>query len=253
MSKQPVYIVTGSASGVGAATVRALARRGASVAINYSKSADDAERVAAECRQLGGDAMTVQADVAQDADCRRLAAAAMQKWGRIDGLVNNAGTTKFAPMRKLDALSAEDFQQIYAVNVIGAYQMTRACEQALRQAKGAIVNVSSIASNMGRGSSMAYACSKGALNSLTLCLARTLGPDVRVNAVLPGFIESRWLQQGLGAEGYAAGQAAYKAQSALNATLVPEEVAQSILSLLDAGKMTGQLLTLDAGLGAGIA
>jgi 3-oxoacyl-[acyl-carrier protein] reductase len=253
MSGQPVYIVTGSASGVGAATALALARRGASVAINFSKSADDAERVAAECKAQGGDAFTVQCDVAQDADCRRLAEATLEKWGRIDGLVNNAGTTKFAPMRKLDALLAEDFQQIYAVNVIGAYQMARACEQALRSAHGAIVNVSSIASTMGRGSSMAYACSKGALNTLTLCLARTLGPEVRVNAILPGFIETRWLQQGLGPEVYAASEAAYKAQSALHAILQPEEVAQSIVALLDAGKMTGQLLTLDAGIGAGIA
>jgi 3-oxoacyl-[acyl-carrier protein] reductase len=253
MSDKPVYIVTGSASGVGAATALALARRGAAVTINYSKSADDAERVAAECRKLGGDAIAVQCDVAKDADCRRLAGAVLKKWGHIDGLVNNAGITKFAPMRKLDALSAEDFQQIYAVNVIGAYQMARACEQALRQAKGAIVNVSSIASTMGRGSSVAYACSKGALNTLTLCLARALGPEVRVNAILPGFIETRWLQQGLGPEVYAASEAAYKAHSALHAILQPEEVAQSILSLLDAGKMTGQLLTLDAGLGAGIA
>lgn len=252
MSTQRVYIVTGSASGVGAATALALAKRGAAVAVNFSKSAKEAEKVAAECRALGGDAIAVQCNVAADADCRRLAAAALDKWGRIDGLVNNAGTTKFAAMRDLNALSPEDFQHIYSVNVVGAYQMTRACEQALRAASGAVVNVSSIASTMGLGSSIAYACSKGALNTLTLCLARTLGPQVRVNALLPGFIETRWLKEGLGAERYAASQTAYRAQSALNATLLPEEVADSIVWLLHAGKTTGQLITLDAGKGVGV-
>src|ERR1700691_1877386 len=98
MTTQNVYIVTGSASGVGAATALALAKRGAAGAVNFSKSKIEAEKVAAECRALGGDALAVQCDVAVDADCRRLAAAALDKWGRIDGLVNNAGTTRFAPM-----------------------------------------------------------------------------------------------------------------------------------------------------------
>jgi 3-oxoacyl-[acyl-carrier protein] reductase len=253
MSEQRVYIITGSASGVGAATALQLARTGAAVAVNYSKSAAEAERVAADCKTAGGDAMAVQCDVANDADCRRLAAAALDKWGRIDGLVNNAGTTKFASMRNLDALSAEDFQRIYAVNVIGAYQMARACEQALRKAAGAIVNVSSIASTMGLGSSMAYAASKGALNTLTICLARVMGPEVRVNALLPGFIETKWLKEGLGPQTYLEAQVAYKKQSALQSTLTPEDVAQSVIALLHASKMTGQLLTLDAGKGAGVA
>jgi 3-oxoacyl-[acyl-carrier protein] reductase len=253
MTEQRVYIVTGSSSGVGAATALALARQGAAVAVNFSKSAAAAERVVGQCKAAGGDAISVQCDVARDEDCRRLAAAALEKWGRIDGLVNNAGATKFVPMRNFDGLSAEDFQRIYSVNVIGAYQMARVCEQPLRQARGAIVNVSSIASTMGLGSSMAYASSKGALNTLTICLARVLGPEVRVNAILPGFIETRWLQEGLGPEAYAAAQAGYKKQSALQATLSPEDVADGILALLQAGKMTWQLVTLDAGKGAGVA
>ncbi len=253
MTAQDVYIVTGSARGVGAATALALAKRGAAVAVNFSRSGSEAERVAAECRAAGGDALAVQCDVAVDADCRRLAAAALARWGRIDGLVNNAGTTRFVPMRNLDALSAEDFQQIYAVNLAGAFQMARACTQALRETAGAIVNVSSIASTMGLGSSIAYACSKGALNTLTVCLARTLGPEIRVNAVLPGFIETRWLKEGLGPERYAAARDAYRAQSALQATLLPEEVADSIVWLLHAPKLTGQLISLDAGRGVGMA
>lgn len=241
-----VYIVTGSASGVGAATALQLARRGGRVVINCSKSVAEAEGVAAECRKAGGEAIVVRANVAEDAGCRNLAQAALDQWGRIDGLVNNAGTTKFAPMHDLSALSAEDFHAIYAVNTIGAYQMVRACEGALREARGAVVNVSSIASNQARGSSIAYAASKGALNAMTLCLARSLGPAIRVNAVLPGFIEARWLRQGLGGA-YARVRADYCAQAALDAVLTPDDAAGAIVWLLDAEKVTGQLVTVDAG------
>jgi 3-oxoacyl-[acyl-carrier protein] reductase len=241
-----VYIVTGSSAGVGAATVLLLARRGAAVVVNCTKSAAEAEETAQRCVAAGGEAVVVKGDVSQDADCRRIAAAALDRWGRIDGLVNNAGTTRFAPMRKLDALEAADFQRIYAVNTIGAYQMIRACEAPLRAARGAVVNVSSISSTMGIGSSVAYACSKGALNSLTISLARALGPEIRVNAVLPGFIETRWLKQGLG-DAYEPAREAYRQQSALQATLAPEDVAEAIVSLLHARKITGQLQTIDAG------
>jgi len=240
------FVVTGSSSGVGAATALELARRGSAVVINYSQSATEAEETAQACIRAGGEAVVVRGDVAQDADCRRLAAAALDKWGRIDGLVNNAGTTKFASMRNLDALSAEDFHHVYSVNLVAAYQMIRACEAPLRTARGAVVNVSSIAGALGIGSSVAYACSKGALNTLTLALARALGPDIRVNAVLPGFIETRWLKRGLGDQ-YARAREAYCKHSALDATLTPEEVAASIVGLLESKKITGQLLAIDAG------
>ncbi len=246
MREIKAFVVTGSSSGVGAATVVELARRGWGVVINYSKSHTEAEEIAQACVRAGGEAVVVRGDVAQDADCRRLAAAALDKWGRLDGLVNNAGTTKFAPMRNLDALSAEDFHRIFSVNLIAAYQMIRACEGPLRTARGAVVNVSSIAGTLGIGSSVAYACSKGALNTLTLALARALGPEIRVNAVLPGFTETRWLKQGLGDQ-YARAKAAYCEQSALGTTLTPEEVAASIVALLESKKITGQLLTVDAG------
>ena len=246
----PAYVVTGSSSGLGAATALLLARQGAGVVINYSRSSAAADEVAQDCLRAGGDAVTVRADVAQDADCRKLAAAALDRFGRLDGLVNNAGTTKFASMRDLDALSADDFGRIYAVNLVGAYQMVRACLPPLRAAHGSVVNVSSIAGSLGVGSSFAYACSKGALNTLTLALARALGPEVRVNAVLPGFIETRWLKDGLG-DGYAQAREAYLQKSALEATLAPEEVAASVVSLLQAAKLTGQLLTVDAGRGLG--
>jgi 3-oxoacyl-[acyl-carrier protein] reductase len=250
MQDSKTFIVTGSSSGVGAATALELARRGCSVVINYTKSVTGAEETAQACLRAGGEAAVVRADIAQDVDCRRLAAAAIDKWGRLDGLVNNAGTTKFASMRDLEALSADDFHRIYSVNLIGAYQMIRACEAPLRTARGAVVNVSSIAGTMGIGSSFAYACSKGALNTLTLALARALAPDIRVNAVLPGFTETRWLKEGLG-EQYNKGRESYADRSALRTTMTPEEVAATIVSLLEAKKITGQLLTIDAGFGIG--
>ena len=251
MDDRRAFIVTGSSSGVGAATALALARQGEGIAVNYSRDAAPAERVAQACIDAGGDALVVRADVADDAACRRLAASALERWGRIDGLVNNAGTTRFASMRDLDALSAEDFHRIYSVNLIGPYQMVRACEKALRAARGAVVNVSSIAGSMGIGSSYAYVCSKGALNALTVALARVLAPEIRVNAVLPGLIETRWLKDGLG-ENYERVRKNWCERTPLQIPLQPEDVAAEIVALLQAKTVTGQLRTMDAGLGLGI-
>ena len=180
--KKKVAIITGSASGIGAATAIELSKRGWHVVINYSKSEAEAKKVAAKCK----DSIVVQADVGDDAQCRKLVQAAMDKWGRVDALVNNAGTTKFVKHADLDGLSADDFLRIYRLNVVGPFQMARACAAALKANRGAIVNVSSVASLLGTGSSIAYAASKSALNSVTKSLARVLGPEVRVNSILPG-------------------------------------------------------------------
>jgi len=248
-----VVIVTGSATGIGAACVRRLAAQGARVVVNFSRSAAAAEATAEACRDAGGEALLVQADVSRDADCRSMAQAALDTWGRIDGLVNNAGTTRFVGLRDLEGLSAEDFQAIYAVNLIGSFQMARACAAALRASRGAIVNVSSISTHDGTGSSLAYACSKGAINTLTMGLAKALGPEVRVNAVLPGLIDASWLRNGLGEALFEQVAAGYKAQSALHDTLTPDDAAHSIIALLAMPKLTGQLLTVDAGRRVGAA
>jgi 3-oxoacyl-[acyl-carrier protein] reductase len=154
--------------------------------VNYTRSEQDARETLQACQAAGAEAILVKADVSRDADCRALAQSALDKWGRIDGLINNAGITKFAAAKDLDALSAEDFQQIYAVNVIGPYQMIRACVPTMNaQGKGAIVNVSSISGVLGVGSSTAYVASKGALNVMGLALARALAPAIRLNTVLP--------------------------------------------------------------------
>lgn len=239
-----VAIVTGSSSGIGAATALELARRGWRIVVNYAKSAGPAREVAAQC----GEAIAVQADVGQDAQCRRLAQAALGQWGRIDALVNNAGATKFVPHPKLDELSDEDFLRIYRVNVVAAFQMTRACAPALKAACGAVVNVSSLASFLGTGSSIAYAASKGALNTLTQSLARVLGPEVRVNAVLPGVVDTPWMTAGYGAERFRELAERYAANAPLKSTCRPEDIAETIGWLIEGGKMiTGETVLVDAG------
>jgi NAD(P)-dependent dehydrogenase (short-subunit alcohol dehydrogenase family) len=248
-----VAVITGSSSGIGAATARLYASKGWNVLVNYSRNPVPAEAVAAECRALGADVRVVQADIASDADCRRLAAEAEAAWGRVDVLVNNAGTTKFVPLRDLDALTAEDFHAIYDVNVVGSFHMTRALVPLMQRTPGGgIVNISSVASMMGRGSSLPYMASKGALNAMTIALARALGPSLRVNAIAPGFVETPWLKAGLGDEKYEAGAQAYRRGAVLEAVIQPEDVADAAWWLgAGAAKTTGEVILLDAGLRLG--
>jgi len=249
-----VGIVTGSAAGIGAATARMLAARGAKVVVNYSKSQQEAEETAAACKAAGGEAILCQADVANDQDCRKLTQAALDAWGRIDGLVNNAGTTKIVPHQDLDGLSAEDFQRIYAVNVVGPFQMCRAVAPTMKaQARGAIVNISSIAGVVGIGSSIAYAASKGALNTMTLSLARTLGPEIRVNTVCPGFVQGRWQQQWLGDQ-YDERIKQEEATTTLGRAGSPEDMAEvAIMFLTSCANVTGEIIMSDSGRHLGFA
>lgn len=244
-----VAIVTGSSSGVGAATARQLAERGCNVLINYASNADGAEQTRAACAAFGVETQVLQADVARDEDCRRLAAMAEQRWGRIDALVNNAGTTKFCDHADLEGLTADDFQRIYGVNTIGAFQMVRAVAPVMRRGgRGSIVNVASIAGVMGVGSSIAYAASKGAMITLGLSLARVLGPEIRLNTVCPGFIQGDWLEQGMGAENYARAKAALEQNTPLRLTSTPDTIAEVILFFLgSASVVTGETLILDGG------
>jgi 3-oxoacyl-[acyl-carrier protein] reductase len=251
-----VYVVTGSGTGIGAACALRLAANGASVAINYSRSEREAREVAAACEAKGGRAIVVRADVSSDVECRELANATLSAWGRIDGLINNAGTTKVVDHADLEGLDADDFQRIFGVNVVGAFQMIRAVAPAMRrQGRGAIVNISSIGGIMGDGSSVAYAASKGALNTMTLSLARALGPAIRVNAVCPGFVESRWTRTNLG-EAYERKKRGYAAGTPLGSVLNPEDVADAAIWLLERGsKVTGEVIRVDGGfhLGAPLA
>ena len=244
-----VCIVTGGGTGTGAACALALARRGWRVLINYSRSESEANLTADACRRTGGEAEVVQGSVTDDAACRRLAQSALERWGRIDALVNSAGVTKFVHAAKLEGLSADDFQSIYAVNVVGAYQMIRACVPAMKaQGAGAIVNVSSIAGTLGLGSSLAYVASKGALNSMTLGLARALAPEIRVNAVCPGLIETRWHTARFDEEGFARFKKSYEDSVPLATTASAEDVADAVLWLIEGARVTtGELLAIDSG------
>lgn len=247
--KNGVCIVTGSATGIGAACAIQLAQRGCRTVINYTKSEAEARETARVCEQHGAETLLVRANVADDADCRRMVDATLAKWGRVDALVNNAGITKVAfNHADLSALSAADFQHVYGVNVIGAFQMIRAVEPAMRkQGGGAVVNVSSIAAVMGIGTSVAYAASKGALNTMTLSLARALGPQIRINAVCPGFVETRWLQEAIG-PGYESAKARYMSNAPLQKVCTPEDIARAVLWLLEGSDLvTGEFILVDAG------
>ena len=228
--KNKVAIVTGSATGLGAAVALRLADQGCNVVINYTKSETEAKETLAACEAKGVEAILGQGDVGEDADCRRIVQTAVDKWGRVDVLVNNAGGTKFADHAKLDELNAEDFLWIYKVNVVGAYQMIRACEPHMKKAgKGSVVNISSIAGVTGIGSSVAYAASKGALNTMTLSLARSLAPVIRVNAVCPGFIGTRWFSDRFGTQTFEGIKRQQEETTPLRRAGTPEDIAAAVV------------------------
>jgi 3-oxoacyl-[acyl-carrier protein] reductase len=248
-------IVTGSASGLGAASAAILAKRGARLVINYSSSRKEAEQTADLCRSAGGEVIVVQGDVSRDEDCRKIVAAAAP-WGRLDVLVNNAGTTKHVPHDNLDGLSAEDFQRLFGVNTIGPFQMVRAARALLEASAresgqaSSVVNVSSVAGISGIGSSVAYAASKGALNTITISLARALAPLIRVNAVCPGYIDTPWFTKGRGVEGAAKVREAVVAKVPLKRASSAEDVAGVVcfLATAQSSNMTGEVVRIDAGL-----
>lgn len=246
-----VAIITGAASGVGAATALLLAQRGHEVLLNYNRSAALVGEVLRACRAAGADAVAVQGDVASDEVCRNLAREAVQRWGRIDAVVNSAGATRFVPISDLEGVNAQDFQDVFGTNTIGPFQLARAAAPHMA-AGSAIVSVSSIAAQSGNGSSLPYVVSKAALNALTIGLARALAPRARVNAVLPGLIEGRWMRDGLGDEAYQRVKEQYAETSLLGAVATPEHIAAAIAWLLDpACLMTGQLMVVDAGFSLG--
>jgi 3-oxoacyl-[acyl-carrier protein] reductase len=252
MGERKTAIVTGSATGIGAATALALAQRGYDVLINYSKSEAEAHETQAACRAAGADTLLLRGNVAEDADCRAMVQAAHKRWKRLDALVNNAGISVFGKDAGWDALDAQAFQRILGVNVLGTFQMVRACVPALKAARGCVVNVSSVAGSLGIGSSMPYIASKGAVNSMTLHLARELAPDIRVNAVCPGLVTTRWFVDGIGQEGFEKVKAAYESGVPLQRACSPQDVAEAIVWLVDGARsVTGELLLLDGGIHLG--
>jgi 3-oxoacyl-[acyl-carrier protein] reductase len=243
-----VAVVTGGGTGIGAAVAERLARKGAAaVVVNYSRSADEAEATAARLKSLGCRSEAVAADVSDDAAVRRLAERVRATYGRADLLVCNAGTTRWVPFPDLEALTDEVWQHVMGVNLMGAFYCARAFAPDLRAARGAIVNVASISGHRALGSSLAYGVSKAALLQLTRGLAVALAPEVRVNAVSPGTVETRWHVDRLGEQGFAEMAAKEQAGVPLRRTARPEDIAQMVTALLEADMVTGETLIGDGG------
>lgn len=248
-------IITGSASGLGAATAVKLATAGARLVINYASSKSEAEQTADRCRAAGAEVIVVQGDVSRDDDCKRMAAAA-EGWGGLDSLINNAGTTKHVDHALMVQLSADDFQRIYAVNTVGPFQMIRAVRALLEAGardtarSSTVVNISSVAGITGVGSSLAYVASKGGLNAMTIALARALAPLIRVNAVCPGYIDTPWFEKGRGVEGAKRVRDMVTQKVALHVASSPDDVAGLVcfLSGPQSAHMTGELVRMDAGM-----
>ena len=234
-----VAVVTGSSSGIGAATARLLADRGASVLVNSHSSVEAGREVAASLP----DAFYVQADVADPEGCAAIVSAAGERWGRIDILINNAGTTKLIPHHDLDSASPDVWRRILDVNVIGTWQMTTAAVPLLRASgDGSVVNITSVAGVRYTGSSIPYAVSKAALNHMTGLLANVLGPEVRVNAVAPGLVDTPWTAD------WEAIRQHVVAAAPLRRSAQPEDVAEVCLSLITARHVTGQVVLVDGGM-----
>ena len=242
-------IVTGASTGVGKQTALRLADGGCSVLVNYARSADAAEQVAKQAEAKGVRAIPCRADVSSDADCVAMVAEATKAFGRIDILVNNAGTTRFINHSDLDGVTDDAWDEILGVNLKGPFQCTRAAAEALQASGNAeVVMTSSVAGIAGTGSSIPYCASKAGLNILTVTLARVLGPNVRVNAVAPGFIDGEWLAEGLGAA-YEPIKKAMQEKSPLGRVCTPDDVAQAILAVITGSDLvTGHVLPVEGGM-----
>jgi len=191
--KDRVVVVTGGGTGIGRAISEHFAAKGAHVIVNYSRSANEAEETVTSIRSQGGSALAVVADVSSQTQATSLMETALREFGRLDYLVNNAGWSQRVPHHKMDELTDEIWDRVFSTNLRGAFYCVRAAAPLLKKQSGAaIVNIASVAALMGQGSSMAYAASKGAMVTLTKSLARALAPEIRVNAVLPGFVRTRF-------------------------------------------------------------
>ena len=242
-----VALVTGAAVGIGRAIAVAYGREGAKVVVNYSKSRAEAEETAALLRKAGGEPLLIQADVSQDAEARAMVAKTLGAFGRIDVLVNNAGITAFVDFADLDGLTDDVWDRLYQVNVKGTFFCCRAAAASMKQqGHGRIINLASVAGLWPQGSSIAYCCSKAAVVQLSKCLAKTLGPEIQVNAIAPGFIaETRW---NVGRPNLDATLARAAQSAPLKRAGTAEDIADAALFLATRGDfMTGDVMVVDGG------
>jgi 3-oxoacyl-[acyl-carrier protein] reductase len=242
-----VALVTGAAVGIGRAIAVAYGREGAKVVVNYSKSRAEAEETAALVRNAGGEPLLVQADVSRDAEARAMVARALDAFGHIDILVNNAGITAFVDFADLEGLTDDVWDRLYQVNVKGTFFCCRAAAASMKkQGHGRIINLASVAGLAPLGSSIAYCCSKAAVVQLSKCLAKTLGPEILVNVIAPGFIaETRW---NVGRPNLDATIAKVAQGAPLKRVGAPEDIADAALFLATRGDfMTGDVMVVDGG------
>jgi ketoreductase RED2 len=233
-------IITGSSSGIGAAVARRLAGLGAGIVVNSASSAEAGQRVAAEL----ADAVYVQGDIGDPATAAALIAAAEQRWGRLDGLVNNAGVTVDVPLADIDAVTTDHWDKVLRTNVVGTFLVSQAALPLLRRAgDGWIVNITSLAGTRQTGSSLPYAVSKAALDHLTAIMAKYAGGGVRVNAVAPGLVATPWT------EDWHDRKAGVELVAPLHRVATPEDIAEACLALITTRYATGQTLLVDGGLG----
>lgn len=240
--KNTVALVTGGGTGIGRATSILLANRGATVAVNYSRSQDEAEETVQHILDAGGHAFAIRANVGSDVEVRQMVASVTEQVGPVTALVNNASITHHIPMKDLEAVTDDIWNELYDVNVKGMFYTARAVAKGMQQVgQGAIVNLGSIAGSTGSGSSLPYAVSKAAVHGLTKSLAHALSPDIRVNAIIPGAVATRWW-------------AGKKEQmNRLGGTLLlqriaaSEDIAHMICTTLEQPSMTGQWITVDSG------
>ncbi len=233
-----VAVVTGSSSGIGEAIARLFAEEGCSIVVNSSSSVEAGQEVASSLP----DAIYAQADIADEEQAKSLVEAAIDKWGRLDVLVNNAGATRVIPHDDLDAVTAEDWDRILKVNIVGTWFVTRAAAAALKESEGSVVNISSVAGVRPGGSCIPYAVSKAGLNHMTRLLAKVLGPEVRVNAVAPGLIDTPWTAD------WDAVRAAVRERTPLGRSGTPEDIARATLLLTLSPYSTGDVVVVDGGM-----
>lgn len=250
-STRRVALVTGAARGIGRSAALELARHGYDVVVNYSRSKDAAQAVAGEVEKLGARSLLVQADVADEADVMAMVAQVRGELGRLDALVNNAGTTVPTPPSDLTGLDMTEWDRVFAVNVRGMFQVARACVPLLNESDAAaIVNLASIAGLRPGAQPFPYAASKAAVANLTRTLAGALGPKIRVNAVAPGWMVGEWMEHALGGN-YQRLMDRRASLTPLKRCVTPDEVAITIVNLITSNPMVnGEVVVIDGGFSA---
>jgi len=247
MGERKKALVTGAASGIGRSAVIALARAGYDVGINYSSSDAAAARTAAEAGKLGAKTLLLKCDVSDEAGVRAMLKKVAARFGRLDALVNNAGTTASWKPKDLDSLSLDDWDRVFAVNVRGLFQVTRAAVPLLKKAKGCIVNTASIAGLRPGPQPLPYAASKAAVINLTRTLAWNLGPEIRVNAVAPGWMEGDWMKRML-QDKYDDLMGKRARATPLKRVVTADDVAETMLGLIEGNRMvSGEIIVIDGG------